>query len=161
MKYKDFLVPLAKQAGQIMRANFALNMSKDWKGDGTPVTVTDIQINKLVKTYGNYEFTPKTTSYGIRVMEWVTPFGTIHMKRHPLFSYEVTNRNTMVIFDPQDVRYRFIDDTTFYDDPAKKNTGWSRRDGTKEEFLTEAGQEYHHPEKTGYLNGFGSDNGNP
>ena len=122
---------------------------------------TLLQINKLVKEYGNYDFTPKTTSYGIRVMEWVTPFGVIHMKRHPLFSYEVTNRNTMVIFDPQDIRYRFIDDTMFYDDPAKKNTGWSRRDGTKEEYLTEAGLEYHHPEKTGYLNGFGSDNGTP
>jgi hypothetical protein len=115
-------------------------------------------LNKLVKLYGNYQLTPKATSYGIRVMEWVTPFGVIHMKRHPLFSYEATNRNTMVLFEPSDLRYRYIDDTSFYDDPEKKNTGYTRRDGTKEEYLTECGLEFHHPSKCGYLNGFNSDN---
>jgi hypothetical protein len=118
-------------------------------------------INKLVKEYGNFEFNAKTTSYGLRVMEWVTPFGVIHIKRHPLFSYETTNRRTMIVFEPNDLRYRYIDDTSFYDDPAKRNTGWTRRDGTKEEFLTECGLEMHHPSKCGYLNGFGSDNGTP
>ena len=113
------------------------------------------------KEYGNFEFNAKTTSYGLRVMEWVTPFGVIHIKRHPLFSYETTNRRTMIVFEPNDLRYRYIDDTSFYDDPAKRNTGWTRRDGTKEEFLTECGLEMHHPSKCGYLNGFGSDNGTP
>lgn len=117
-----------------------------------------LAINKLVKLYGNYQLMPKTTSYGIRVMEWVTPFGVLHMKRHPLFSYEATNRNTMVVFEPADLRYRYIDDTQFYDDPEKKNTGYTRRDGTKEEYLTECGLEFHHPIKCGYFNGFGSDN---
>jgi hypothetical protein len=117
-------------------------------------------INKLIKLYGNYQLIPKTTSYGIRVMEWVTPFGILNMKRHPLFSYEATNRNTMVVFEPSDLRYRYIDDTSFYDDPEKKNTGYTRRDGTKEEYLTECGLEFHHPSKCGYLNGFNSDNTN-
>jgi len=117
-----------------------------------------LAIARIVKEYGNYEFGPSTTSYGIRLREWVTPFGSIMLKRHPLFSYETTNRRQIVIFDPADLRYRFIDDTTFYDDPAKKNTGWTRRDGTKEEWLTECGLEMHHPTKMGYLNGVGSDN---
>jgi len=119
-----------------------------------------LAINKIIKLYGNYQLLPKTTSYGIKVMEWVTPFGVLNMKRHPLFSYEATNRNTAVIFDPADLIYRYIDDTTFYDDPEKKNTGYTRIDGTKEEFLTECGLEMHHPLKCGYLNGFGSDNTN-
>jgi hypothetical protein len=117
-----------------------------------------LAINKLVKLYGNYQLLPKTTSYGIKVMQWITPFGILNMKRHPLFSYEATNRNSMVIFEPSDLRYRYIDDTTFFDDPEKKNTGYSRVDGTKEEYLTECGLEFHHPSKCGYLNGFGSDN---
>ena len=117
-----------------------------------------LAINKLVKLYGNYQLLPKTTSYGIRVMEWITPFGVLNMKRHPLFSYEATNRNTMVVFEPNDLRYRYIDDTQFYDDPEKKNTGYTRRDGTKEEYLTECGLEFHFPIKCGYFNGFGSDN---
>lgn len=119
-----------------------------------------LAINKLVKLYGNYQLTPKATSYGIRVMEWVTPFGVLNMKRHPLFSYEATNSATMLVFEPSDLTYRYIDDTTFYDDPEKKNTGYSRIDGTKEEYLTEMGLEMHHPLKCGYLNGFGTDNSN-
>lgn len=119
-----------------------------------------LQLNKLIKLYGNYQLEPKTTSYGIRVMEWVTPFGIVNMKRHPLFSYEATNRNTMLVIEPSDLNYRYIDDTTFYDDPEKKNTGYTRIDGTKEEYLTECGLELHHPKKCGYLNGFGSDNTN-
>ncbi len=120
-----------------------------------------LAINKLVKEYGNYDFKPTTTDYGIKVMQWTTPFGVIHMKRHPLFSYEVTNRNTMICFEPKELTYRYITDTTFFDDPDKKNTGRGRIDGTDEEFLTECGLEFHHPSKCGYFNGFGQDNGTP
>jgi hypothetical protein len=120
-----------------------------------------LAINKLIKEYGNYEFTSNTTDYGIKVKTWSTPFGDLHMKIHPLFSYEVTNRNCMVIFDPADLNYRYIDDTSFYEDPDKKNTGRNRIDGTDEEYLTEAGLEFHHYAKTGFLSGFGSDNGTP
>jgi len=120
-----------------------------------------LAINKLVKSMGNFELSPKTVSYGIKVMEWVTPFGVIYLKRHPLFSYEVTNRNSMLIMDASNLKYKYITDTTFYDDPDKKNTGRNRIDGTDEEFLTEAGLEIHHPATFAYLNGFGSDNGTP
>jgi hypothetical protein len=117
-----------------------------------------LSINKLVKLYGNYQLSPKATSYGINVMEWVTPFGVLNLKRHPLFSYETTNRNSMLVLATDQLVYRYIDDTTFYDDPEKKNTGYTRRDGTKEEFLTECGLEIHHPAMFGWLHGFGSDN---
>ncbi len=118
-------------------------------------------INKLVKEYGHFEFTSETKDYGINVMKWTTPFGIINMKRHPLFSYEATNRNSMVCFEPTNLKYRYITDTTFYDDPDKKNTGRNRIDGTDEEFLTECGLEFHHPSTCAYLNGFNSDNGTP
>ena len=64
----------------------------------------------------------------------------------------------MVIFDPRELKYRYIDDTTFYSDPDKQNTGRNRIDGTDEEYLTECGLEFHHPIKTAFLAGFGSDN---
>jgi len=48
MTYKNFAINLAKQAGKIMRKNFALGMKKKIKGDGSPVTVTDLAINSLV-----------------------------------------------------------------------------------------------------------------
>ena len=117
-----------------------------------------LALNKLIKASGNYQLQPKTMGYGIKVMEWYTPFGTLYLQRHPLFSFEATNRRSMVIFDNDDLEYRFIDDTTFYDDPDKKNTGRNRVDGTDEEWLTEAGLEFHHKKKCGYLSGFGQDN---
>jgi len=115
-------------------------------------------INRLVKNGGNFDYTPKTASYGIDVVEWITPFGRINMKMHPLFNYESTMRNCMVIFEPKNLKTRTITDTTFYNDDLQKNTGYTRRDGTKEEYLTEMGIEYHHPISWGYLTGVGSDN---
>ena len=120
-----------------------------------------LAINKFVKNQGStkFEVNTKTGAYGIKVTEWVTPFGAIYFKRHPLFSYEATNRNSCVIFDPKDVKYRYIDDTSFFGQDAKKvSTSGNRLDGTKEEYLTEAGLEFHHPSKCAYLTGFGSDN---
>jgi myo-inositol-1(or 4)-monophosphatase len=48
MTYKDFAISLAKQAGKVMRANFNIGMEKTIKKDGTPVTKTDLAINKMV-----------------------------------------------------------------------------------------------------------------
>lgn len=116
-----------------------------------------LAINRLVKNGGNFDYTAKTTSYGIQVVQWTTPFGVINLKSHPLFNYETTLRDTMVIFEPRNLKTRIITDTTFYKDDLNKNTGYTRRDGTKEEFLTEMGLEYHHPISWGYLTSLGSD----
>lgn len=112
-------------------------------------------INRLVKAKGNFEFSSATRDYGIQVVSWKTAFGTIECILHPLFSFEPSNRNSMVIYEPANTKFRFIDDTTFYADGEKQNTGPNRVDGTKEEFLTEAGLEFHHPIGWGFLNGIG------
>ena len=112
-------------------------------------------INRLVKSRGVFMFTPQTKAYGIQVVEWITAFGKINMITHPLFSFEPTNQNCMVILEPKNLKYRFITDTTFFPDGDKQNTGYTRRDGQKEEFLTECGLELHHPTTFGYLTGVG------
>lgn len=48
MTYREFAVDLAKQAGTILRRNFALGMKKEWKEDGSPLTVSDTTINRMV-----------------------------------------------------------------------------------------------------------------
>ncbi len=48
MTYKNFAINLAKKAGKIMRTDFSLAMERKWKKDGSPVTETDLKINKLV-----------------------------------------------------------------------------------------------------------------
>jgi hypothetical protein len=115
-------------------------------------------INALVKNSGNYQLQPKAKSYGIAVMEWFTPFGVVNLKIHPLFSHETTNRNSMLIIEPKNIRYRYIDDTTFFKQPKNNNSQRGRIDGMDEEYLTEAGLEFHHPSTWGFLNGVGENN---
>ena len=116
-------------------------------------------INRLAKSGGQIQLSNvSTTDYGLKVANWTTPFGVIHVKTHPLFSYEATTRNCMVIFEPAKLKYKYISDTMFKKDPAMKQAGFTAYDGTKEEWLTEAGLEYHHPTCFGYLTGFNTDN---
>jgi hypothetical protein len=115
-------------------------------------------LNRLVKAGAIFQFTPATTSYGIRIIQWVTPFGTINIMTHPLFSYEATTSKSMVIFEPKDLKFRYIQDTIFKNDDRLRKGDWTSRDGLKEEYLTEAGLEYHHPNGWGYLYGIGDDN---
>ena len=45
MNSKQFAEQFAREAGAIIRANFTLGMSKEWKADNSPVTKTDTEIN--------------------------------------------------------------------------------------------------------------------
>lgn len=113
-------------------------------------------INRLAKAAGQINLTPSATSYGLKVMQWITPFGTINLMTHPLFSYEATTRNLIVVLEPAMLKYRYIDDTTFMSqDTNKVSPSHERLDGTKEEWLTECGLEYHHPLKFGLLQNVG------
>lgn len=114
-------------------------------------------IQRLAKTNGQIMLQGKTVSYGIEVTEWRTVFGTINIVSHPLFSFEATDRNSMVVFEPEGLRFRYVSDTFFRKAPPDTE-GQVSIDGTDEEYLTEAGLEYHHPVGWGYLNGFNTDN---
>ncbi len=118
-------------------------------------------INKLVQSGGQYQITSATKDYGIQVSTWITPVGTVHFLTHPLFSMEATLRYSALIIEPEEIVYRFVDDTNFYGEGGKaaaSGTNSNRKDATDEEFLTEAGPELHHPTTMGFLNGIGQNN---
>ena len=119
-------------------------------------------IDALAMAGGQVNLQPSQKIYGMQIRDWITPFGTIHMKTHPLFSYDATTRNMIVILEPKELTYRYIDDTTFYGESSSKkhSEGYGQRriDGTNEEFLTEAGLEFGLPQKCAVLNGVGLDN---
>lgn len=110
-------------------------------------------LNRLAKASGQITMTPMTAAYGLKVMQWITPFGTMYLKTHPLFSYEATNRNSMLVFEPANLIYRYLDDTKFKADIQANDV-----DGKKDEYLTEAGLELHFEKAFGWLNGVGLDN---
>jgi len=115
-------------------------------------------INRLAKTSGQIQLTPESQSYGLKVRRWITPFGDLVVKTHPLFSYDATTRNMMVVIEPRNMRYVYITDTMFKKDKSETEGGHNSIDGRKEEYLTEMGFEFHHPLTFGILNGLGLDN---
>ena len=119
-------------------------------------------IDALAMTGGQINLQPGQKTYGMNIRQWVTPFGVLNMKTHPLFSYDETTRNMMVVLEPKELGYRFIDDTSFYGEGDKKTrpfgSGHRRIDGKNEEFLTECGLEFGLPQKCAVLNGVGLNN---
>ena len=115
-------------------------------------------INKLAKLGGHINLAPRDSVYGLRVVEWVTPYGVIYLKRHPLFSYEATMQRGIVFIEPGNLKYRYITDTMYKKDPGQEQGGTIGFDGKKEEFLTEAGYEFHFPLRMMYLQELGVTN---
>jgi hypothetical protein len=109
-------------------------------------------IQELVLANSQYNISAKTMDYGIKVVEWVTPFGTLYLKTHPLFTIEATLRNSMCIVDTEFLNERYIDNTTY-----KPKIEDNDVDGEKSEYLTEAGIELHHELAFGWADGIGED----
>lgn len=111
-------------------------------------------IDALAEANGQINLVPGAKAYGMQIREWITPFGSIYLKTHPLFSYDETTRHMGIILEPKELTYRYIDDTSFKD---YKDSG-NHIDGVEGEFLTEAGLEFGLAQKCGLLNGVGLDN---
>ena len=127
-----------------------------WCGNGALMA-----INKIVQNNGDFAWGPDTVMYGIRVREWVTPLGSLALMTHPLFNYELTMRKVMVIVEPENIKRRPLKtrDTEFISETiGKTNSGYTRRDGIKEEYLTEETLQLEHPIGWAFLEGFGDDN---
>ncbi len=90
--------------------------------------------------------------YGIKVTTWITPFGTVYIKNHPLFN-EVTPHTKMGLFiEPKNIIYRYLSgngvnrNTKFLTDREAND-----EDSTEDEFLSECGLEVQHEATHGVL----------
>lgn len=119
-------------------------------------------INKLAQTGSYINLGPADRAYGLAIQRWQTPFGVVNFLTHPLFSIETTLNHSALLIEPQNLIYKYIDDTDFYGEGAAKQAGpgtnAARKDATDEEWLTESSLELHHPTTMGFLNGIGVDN---
>lgn len=116
-------------------------------------------VQRIVKSSGQFQISAQTGAYGLKVMEWITPFGVVNMMRHPLMSHKSYLRNSMLLYDPKNMNFSYIDDTTYQKDldMPKQSGGRIGYDGKKEGWLTEAGYEWHFPETAMYLEGLNED----
>jgi hypothetical protein len=96
-------------------------------------------INGMVKKASVMNVVPGGESYGMKLTEYICPFGTLYIKVHPLFSIHPTYRSWGLFVDLDKLVFRYIDDTDF-----RPNVQANDIDGEKDEFLTEAGMECQH-----------------
>lgn len=89
--------------------------------------------------------------YGIRLKRYITAFGDLLVKQHPLFNLYTNWRQTMVVLDLKNLRYRYIDDLAFLKDRQDPCA-----DSKKDEFLAECGLELHHAQTFGIIRGIAS-----
>jgi len=88
------------------------------------------------------------TVYGMNVVSWETPFGTIHFKTHPLFSRQAALRYNGLLLDVQNLKHRPLNDS---DTTLLTNRQANDYDGRKDEWMTEAGLELRFPESCMYF----------
>ncbi len=119
-------------------------------------SITLSAIADLAMLYGDVNITVETTEFGMEILRWKTPQGTLVMKDHPLFTDTDADRRSMIVFEPRHLEYMYITDTKFIPD-STKGGGDIGKDATAEEYLTECGLQYDFVEGYGYLTGFGYD----
>ena len=103
-------------------------------------------VNKLIElnlVQSRKEMMANDTTYNMNVTSIETVFGVLHFKTHPLFTEDPTLRNSALITDIGELKYRCLNDR---DTTLIPNRQQNDEDGRKDEWLTEAGLEVHYPE---------------
>lgn len=132
-------------------------------GKGTPLLLAGskalLGLSNLVNGVGQYSLGDFNGGYGINVKSLITPFGEFPLALHPLLSHTPLFRNSIFITYPENIIFRYVDDTVFKsDDDAETKNRNNSKDATEEEFLTEAGYEIHFLNSFQILHGIGKDN---
>lgn len=102
-------------------------------------------LNMMAESRGEVTLMPGAKIYGIKITEWVTPFGTVYIKNHPLFNEITPHQKLGIYIEPRNIVYRYLAgngvnrNTKFL-----KNRHGPGEDLTEDEFLTECGLEVQH-----------------
>lgn len=121
-----------------------------WCGSGAL-----LGIQELAEAYGQIQLETAQKDYGIEVTTWRTVFGPLHLKTHPLFSYETTNQNLIVAMRPENVIYEYLPGRDTF---IERDVQIPGVDGKTDCYTTECTLEMHHPETFALFQGVGLDN---
>lgn len=121
--------------------------------------ILGIQTMLLNSAFTQFVLEPRTLEFGISVTSLISSFGRWDLMTHPLFSYETTNGNAMLVLDPTDLTYVYFknSDTRFLSQKDKQ-MGEGGYDGVLEGYLTDCSIEVGYPAQHMYLSGIGVDN---
>lgn len=104
-------------------------------------------LNQLVKDKYRIIPQPVTTEYGVNVLSYVLPFGTIELIPHPLFNEDASYRGHLLVVDMDNLAYCYLRPVEKIESGAQETD----RDGLKGYFLTECGLQVKHADLHGLI----------
>jgi len=110
-------------------------------------------LNQLVATSPNTNITYDgiVKFYGMDLRKYVLPQGTLYLKSHPLMNVHPQYKNSMFVVNPSGIIYRPLKGR---DTHLEKDIQPNDADFIKDQWLTEAGFEFHHEKTFAYLGEF-------
>lgn len=107
-------------------------------------------LNTMIQTNAstNINYDGTINAWGMRLNRLVLPQGTLAIKAHPLMSVHPVYRYGIFIVNPAGIRYRPLRGR---DTHIEKNIQPNDADYVKDQWLTEAGFEFHHERTHAYL----------
>jgi hypothetical protein len=97
-------------------------------------------LNKMCRSVYTIQATPTTETYGMKFHTYETPYGTLHIKHHPLLTQNPTFTSWGFVVDVKNLKYRYIDDTMWKESKIEASSE-NLIDAQNSEFLTECGLE--------------------
>lgn len=102
-------------------------------------------LNKIGRIHGEIELTPSTQTFGMDMQTYITPYGTLFLKQHPLLSKNISFRDWGIIVDTTYVVDRpLMGNGVNRDTHYRENVQSSGEDTRKDEYLSETGLELEH-----------------
>ena len=108
-------------------------------------------LNKLIASTSGVRvnYNGKIDVYGMKLMEFIMPQGTIYLRTHPLLNTHPRYNDAAFIVNPSGLIYRYLRDTAPQDNIQENDA-----DTHKGQWLTEAGLEVQHEATMGYIGNF-------
>jgi hypothetical protein len=103
-------------------------------------------INEIAR--GQILMKPVESTYGMKISEWVTPFGTINIVHNPLFVQDYAGY--AFVLDMESFAYRFMNNR---DTQLQTNIQAPDADGEVDQYITECGLQRAHAAKHSLLKG--------
>lgn len=108
-------------------------------------------LNKLAKSSSRINLQEVVTFYGMRLQRWELPQGTLYIKSHPLMNVHPIYSKSMFIVNPAGISYRALKGR---DTKLEKDIQPNDADYIKDQWLTEAGFEFHFERTMAYIGNF-------
>jgi hypothetical protein len=114
-------------------------------------------LNMMAEARGELNLQPGSNIYGLAIIKWITPFGVVYLKNHPLFNEITPHTKTGLFIETRNIIYRYLSGNGVNRDTKYlKNRQENDEDCTEDEFLTECGLEVQHEETHGLLDNVNS-----